>query len=254
MRTKIVAGNWKMNLDVDASKQLAKDISVDIQNLETNNTRIIIAPTATNLYPVSHQVGMDTRIELAAQNMHQAKNGAFTGEISAEMIRSVGVTNVILGHSERRAYFGEHNDTLAEKVTTALQNKMEVIFCFGEHLKQRQKKLHFSTVLSQINEGLFHLNKEDWKHIILAYEPVWAIGTGETATPEQAQEMHEYIRTIISGKYDKETAQNVSILYGGSVKPSNAKEIFSQADVDGGLIGGAALNSTDFVALVKAIQ
>lgn len=254
MRTKIVAGNWKMNLDVDASKKLAMDISDDIQNLETKNTRIIIAPTATNLYPVSHQVGMDTRVELAAQNMHQAKNGAFTGEISAEMIKSVGVNTVILGHSERRAYFCESNDALAEKVTTALQNKMEVIFCFGEHLKQRQKKQHFSTVLSQINEGLFHLNKEDWKHIILAYEPVWAIGTGETASPEQAQEMHEYIRTIISGKYNKETAQSVSILYGGSVKPSNAKEIFSQTDVDGGLIGGAALKSSDFVALIEAIQ
>ncbi len=254
MRTKIVAGNWKMNLDVDKSKQLAMDISTDIQNLKTNNTRIIIAPTATNLYPVSHQTGMDTRIEIAAQNMHQAKNGAFTGEISAEMIKSVGITTVILGHSERRTYFNETDYALSEKVSTSLENKMDVIFCFGESLKERQKKLHFVTVDSQIRKGLFHIKEEDWKNITLAYEPVWAIGTGETASPEQAQEMHEYIRSVLAKKYGDAIAQSVSILYGGSVKPSNAKEIFSKPDVDGGLIGGAALDSKNFVALVEAIQ
>ncbi len=254
MRTKIVAGNWKMNLDVDKSKQLAMDISTDIQNLETNNTRIIIAPTAINLYPVSHQTGMDSRIEIAAQNMHQAENGAFTGEISAEMIKSLGITTVILGHSERRTYFNETNYALSEKVTTALENKMDVIFCFGESLKERQKKFHFVTVDKQIREGLFHIKEEDWKNITLAYEPVWAIGTGETASPEQAQEMHEYIRTVLAKKYGDAIAQSVSILYGGSVKPSNAKEIFSKPDVDGGLIGGAALDSKNFVALVEAIQ
>lgn len=254
MRTKIVAGNWKMNLDVEASKKLAMDISVDLQNLETNNTRIIIAPTATNLYPLSHQTGMDTRIEIAAQNMHQAKNGAFTGEISAEMIKSVGVNSVILGHSERRTYFNETDYSLAEKVSTALENKMEVIFCFGESLKERQKRLHFVTVDNQIRKGLFHIKEEDWEYITLAYEPVWAIGTGETASPEQAQEMHEWIRSVIAKKYGDTISQSVSILYGGSVKPSNAQEIFSKPDVDGGLIGGAALNSNDFVALVRAIQ
>lgn len=254
MRTKIVAGNWKMNLDVDASKQLAMDISGDLQNLETNNTRIIIAPTATNLYPVSHQVGMDTRVEIAAQNMHQAKNGAFTGEISAEMIHSVGITNVILGHSERRTYFNETDAALAEKVTTALQNNLDVIFCFGEVLAERQNNTHFKVVESQLQNALFHLCETDWKHLVLAYEPVWAIGTGETATPEQAQEMHEFIRSVIAKKFGTPIAQNVSILYGGSVKPSNAKEIFSKPDVDGGLIGGAALNAGDFVALIAAIQ
>ncbi len=254
MRTKIVAGNWKMNLDVDASKKLAMDISNDIQNLETNNTRIIIAPTATNLYPVFHQLGMDTRVELAAQNMHQAKNGAFTGEISAEMIHSVGITNVILGHSERRTYFNETDEALAEKVSTALQNNLEAIFCFGEVLEERQTNNHFKVVESQLQKALFHLCEIDWKHIILAYEPVWAIGTGETASPEQAQEMHAFIRKVIAKKFGETIAQEVSILYGGSVKPSNAKEIFSQPDVDGGLIGGAALNSADFVALVAAIQ
>jgi len=254
MRTKIVAGNWKMNLDVETSKKLAMDISTDIQNLETNNTRIIIAPTATNLYPVFHQVGMDTRIELAAQNMHQAKNGAFTGEISAEMIQSIGINNVILGHSERRTYFNETDTALAEKVSTAIQNNLDAIFCFGEVLEDRQTNNHFKVVESQLQNALFHLCEKDWKNIILAYEPVWAIGTGETASPEQAQEMHAFIRTVIAKKFGETIAQNVSILYGGSVKPSNAKEIFSQPDVDGGLIGGAALNSTDFVALIAAIQ
>lgn len=254
MRKKIVAGNWKMNLDVEDSKKLAMDISVAIQNLQTSNTRIIIAPTATNLYPVFHQPETDTRIEIAAQNMHQAKNGAFTGEISAEMIKSVGIATVILGHSERRTYFNETNYALSEKVSTALDNKMDVIFCFGESLKERQKKFHFVTVEKQIREGLFHIIEADWKNITLAYEPVWAIGTGETASPEQAQEMHEFIRNVIAKKYGDTIAQSVSILYGGSVKPSNAQEIFSKLDVDGGLIGGAALNSTDFVALIEAIQ
>jgi triosephosphate isomerase len=254
MRTKIVAGNWKMNLDVDASKKLALDISNDIQNLETNNTRIIIAPTATNLYPVFHQPGMDTRVELAAQNMHQAKSGAFTGEISAKMIHSVGITNVILGHSERRTYFNETDAALAEKVSTALKNDFDAIFCFGEVLDERQSNTHFKVVESQLQNALFHLCETDWKHIILAYEPVWAIGTGETASPEQAQEMHAFIRTVIQKQFGESVAQQVSILYGGSVKPANAKEIFAKPDVDGGLIGGAALKADDFVALIEAIQ
>ncbi len=254
MRTKIVAGNWKMNLDVEASKKLAMDISTDIQNLETNNTRIIIAPTFTNLYPVINLVGMDTRIEIAAQNMHQAKSGAYTGEIAADMIQSIGVNTVILGHSERRTYFNETDKALAEKVNTALQNRMDVIFCFGEVLEDRQQNNHFSIVEIQLKKALFHLKPQDWKHIILAYEPVWAIGTGETATPEQAQEMHAFIRNLLSAKFGENVAQEVSILYGGSVKPANAKEIFSKPDVDGGLIGGAALHSQDFTALIQAIQ
>ena len=253
MRTKIVAGNWKMNLDVAASKKLAMDISDDIQNLKTNNTRIIIAPTAINLYPVFHQPNMDSRIEIAAQNMHQAKNGAFTGEISAEMICSVGITNIILGHSERRTYFNETDAGLAEKVTTALENNMNVIFCFGEVLADRKNEKHFKVVESQLENALFHLKDNDWKHLVLAYEPVWAIGTGETASPEQAQEMHAFVRELVAERYISDVSENVSILYGGSVKPANAEEIFSQEDVDGGLIGGAALKVDDFTALIKAI-
>jgi len=254
MRTKIIAGNWKMNLDATASISLAESISKEITNLSTENTRIVIAPTSINLYPVITQAELDDRIEIATQNMHQAKNGAFTGEISAEMIKSIGLQTVILGHSERRTYFNETDAALAEKVTTALDNKLDVIFCFGEVLEDRKNNHHFKLVESQLQNALFHLQESDWDNIVLAYEPVWAIGTGETASPEQAQEMHAFIREVIAAKYGNTIAQNISILYGGSVKPSNAKEIFSQPDVDGGLIGGAALKADDFVALIKAIQ
>lgn len=254
MRTKIVAGNWKMNLDVTASIDLAEDISKEIASLSTDNTRIIIAPTSINLYPVSTQAELDSRVEIAAQNMHQAKNGAFTGEISAEMIQSVGLQTVILGHSERRTYFNETDKALAGKVTSALGNNLDVIFCFGEVLEERQSNNHFKVVEKQLQKALFHLEEKYWKNIVLAYEPVWAIGTGETASPKQAQEMHAFIREVIAKKFGNTVAQEVSILYGGSVKPSNAKEIFSQTDVDGGLIGGAALKASDFVALIKAIQ
>ena len=254
MRTKVIAGNWKMNLNATASIKLAEHISKEIASLSTDNTRIIIAPTAINLYPVSKHADIDSRIEIAAQNMHQAENGAFTGEISAEMIKSIALHTVILGHSERRTYFNETDKALAEKVTTALNNDLDVIFCFGEVLEERQSKNHFKVVESQLQNALFHLEEKDWENIVLAYEPVWAIGTGETASPEQAQEMHAFIRKVIAAKFGDTIAQSISILYGGSVKPSNAKEIFSKPDVDGGLIGGAALKSSNFVALIKAIQ
>ncbi len=253
MRTKIVAGNWKMNLDVPASITLAEAISTAIAPINTEDTRVIIAPTFTNLYPVFTQTKLDKRIEIAAQNMHQATNGAYTGEISAEMLKSIGLKTVILGHSERRTYFNETDTALAEKVSTALNNELDVIFCFGEVLEERQTDNHFKVVESQLQNALFHLEEKDWKNIVLAYEPVWAIGTGETASPAQAQEMHAFIRTVITKKFGASIAQSVSILYGGSVKPANAKEIFSQPDVDGGLIGGAALKATDFAALVAAI-
>lgn len=251
MRTKIVAGNWKMNLDVRASQTLAQEISLFVEKMETPHTRIIIAPTYSNLYPVYHHTKLDSRIEIAAQNMHQAKNGAYTGEISAEMLLSIGIKTVILGHSERRQYFNETDEALAAKMLTILNNNMEAIFCFGEVLEDRKSGNHFKVVESQLKNGLFHLSANDWKSIVLAYEPVWAIGTGETATPEQAQEMHAFIRTVISAKYGTEVAENVSILYGGSVKASNAAEIFSQPDVDGGLIGGAALVAEDFAKIIQ---
>jgi len=252
MRSKIVAGNWKMNKTYKESKALINELKKSIKDLELENTRVFIAPTFVNLQKASKKT-KDTNIEVAAQNMHQAENGAFTGEISAKMLKSIYVNTVILGHSERREYFGETNELLAQKVDTALKNDLEIIFCFGEVLEDRKNGNHFKVVEEQIKKALFHLTTDDWKKIILAYEPVWAIGTGETASPEQAQEMHAFIRELVAERYISDVAEEVSILYGGSVKPSNAKEIFSKEDVDGGLIGGAALNAEDFTALIKAI-
>jgi len=252
MRKNIVAGNWKMNNDLEESKKLVKGIKKAIKRNPLKNIRVIVAPTYVNLNAVVKKA-KKSEVEVAAQNMHQAESGAYTGEISAQMLQSIGVKIVILGHSERREYFGETDELLAKKVDAALANNMEIIFCFGEVLEDRKSGKHFKVVESQIKNGLFHLEAKAWENIILAYEPVWAIGTGETASPEQAQEMHAFIRKIVEDKYDKKVAENVSILYGGSVKPSNAKEIFSNADVDGGLIGGAALNAEDFKAIIEAV-
>ncbi len=250
MRKKIVAGNWKMNCDITQTYELLdqlkeKELSDDVE--------VIVAPPFTNLQS-ANQALLDTDILVAAQNMHQVANGAFTGEISAGMLQSVGVSTVILGHSERRAMFWETNELLASKVNTALENDMTVIFCFGEELEDRKSDNHFNVVKEQLEEGLYHIEAASWSHIVLAYEPVWAIGTGETASPEQAQEMHSFIRRTIADKYSSDIAQEVSILYGGSVKPGNAKEIFGKPDVDGGLIGGASLKADDFAAIVNAFE
>ena len=250
MRTKIVAGNWKMNNDLSKTEELISGLKM--QWNKEPEARVIVAPPYTNLYS-SFKALKETPIEVAAQNMHDSPEGAFTGEISAGMLTSIGVRIVILGHSERRSLFGETDEFLAKKVNTALQNDMEVIFCVGEELEQRKDGKHFETVAGQLENGLFHIGKEAWEKVVIAYEPVWAIGTGETASPEQAQEMHAFIRNAISDKFGKEVAQEVSILYGGSVKPANAKEIFAKADVDGGLIGGASLKPEDFMAIVQAI-
>lgn len=247
MRKHIVAGNWKMHKNNQETIALLEEI---IAKKTSTTTEIVVAPTFVNLL-TAVEVTNGKGITVAAQNMHQAEGGAFTGEIAADMLTSIGVNTVILGHSERRAYFHETDALLANKVDTALKHDMRVIFCFGEELKDRQKDNHFNIVEYQLRDALFHLNKNDWQKIVLAYEPVWAIGTGETASPEQAQEMHEFIRTLINKVYGNDVADNVSILYGGSVKPDNAKEIFSKPDVDGGLIGGAALKADDFLAIVN---
>jgi len=251
MRSKIVAGNWKMNKDYEASIQLSKDIEQSLKNIKLSNTRVIIAPTFVNLKGVKDNLKKSV-VEVAAQNMHQAENGAFTGEISANMLLQIGIKTVILGHSERRTYFNETDTALADKINTVLKHKMEAIFCFGEVLEDRKGNNHFKVVESQIKNALFHIKIKDWSQIVLAYEPVWAIGTGETASPEQAQEMHAFVRNLVAEKYGNAVANNVSILYGGSVKPANAQEIFSKPDVDGGLIGGAALNTNDFLAIIEA--
>jgi len=231
MRQKIVAGNWKMHKNAEETEDLLNEL---IEQLPTDSdAHVIVAPTFVNLASAVDHLEF-TSIAVAAQNVHQNESGAYTGEISADMLKSIGVTYVIIGHSERRAYFHENDALLAQKVTTALKHEMTAIFCFGEELKDRQNQQHFNVVENQLRDGLFHLEDKDWDQIILAYEPVWAIGTGETATPEQAQEMHEFIRETVRKRYGSTIAEQVAILYGGSVKPDNAKEIFSKPDVDGG--------------------
>jgi len=249
MREHIVAGNWKMNNDLAETEELLGQIKM--QMVKEPEATVIVAPAFTNLYP-TFQALKNTPVIVAAQNMHESAEGAFTGEISAKMLQSIGVTTVILGHSERRAYFHETNEQLAKKVDTAIKANMRVIFCVGEELQDRKDNKHFKLIESQLKQALFQIPAGSWEQIILAYEPVWAIGTGETATPEQAQEMHQHIRSFIKENVGEDVAGKVSILYGGSVKPSNAREIFAKEDVDGGLIGGASLQAVDFVEIINA--
>ena len=249
MRSKIVAGNWKMNKTFHETEVLLAELSAKIPDTEAE---IMVAPAFVNL-PRAYKMLESSVIEPIAQNMHFALSGAYTGEVSADMLLGIGIETVILGHSERRSLFGETDEILAKKVIAALEKNLRVVFCFGEELEDRNTGNHFTIVADQLKDGLFNLKQEAWSNIILAYEPVWAIGTGETASPEQAQEMHAFIRKTIANEYDDSIAENVSILYGGSVKPGNAKEIFSKPDVDGGLIGGASLKSDDFIAIIKAI-
>lgn len=249
MRSKIVAGNWKMNKNFEQTEALLSELSA---KLPDTDAEVMVAPTYVNLTSAVRHLE-SSKIEVIAQNMHFAESGAYTGEISADMLLNIGIDTAIIGHSERRAYFGETDEILARKVVTALDNGIRVMFCFGEELQDRKSGNHFKVVESQLKNALFSLDASAWTKIILAYEPVWAIGTGETASPEQAQEMHAFIRKTIADAFDSGIANNVSILYGGSVKPGNATEIFSKTDVDGGLIGGAALVADDFVAIIKAI-
>ena len=249
MRKKIVAGNWKMNNNKSETAEL-------IQALKSlsfsTDVRVMIAPAFTHLAQ-AEELTQGGRIEVLAQNMNANDSGAFTGEISAKMLQSIGINKVVLGHSERRAYYNETDAGLKQKVQKALTYDMEVVFCFGEDLYERKAGSHFEVVKSQLETALFDLKSSEWSKIILAYEPVWAIGTGENASPEQAQDIHAFIRGLIASKYNQDLAEDVSILYGGSVKPANASAIFSQPDVDGGLIGGASLNAEDFTAIIQSI-
>ncbi|TAJ15723.1 triose-phosphate isomerase [Marinilabiliaceae bacterium JC017] len=250
MRQNIVAGNWKMNKNLEEGLELAKELN-DILKANKPNCKVVIGTPFIHLSKVAEIVDKEL-IGVSAQNCADKVSGAYTGEVSASMVKSTGVDYVILGHSERRSYYGETNEILKEKVDLALANDLTPIFCIGEVLEEREAEKHFEVVKSQIEEGLFHLSAETFGKIVLAYEPVWAIGTGKTASPEQAQEIHAFIRKTVAEKYGKEVADNTSILYGGSCKPSNAKELFANADVDGGLIGGAALKAEDFVGIISA--
>jgi triosephosphate isomerase len=249
MRSKIVAGNWKMNKTLSETETLLSELAA---KLPDTDAEVMVAPTYVNLVGAVHNLE-SSKIEVIAQNMHFAESGAYTGEISADMLLDIGVDTAIIGHSERRAYFGETDQILAKKVVAALDKGIRVMFCFGEELEDRKSGNHFKVVESQLKNALFSLDASAWSKIILAYEPVWAIGTGETASPEQAQEMHAFIRKTIGEAFNSAIANGVSILYGGSVKPGNAEEIFSKPDVDGGLIGGASLVADDFVAIIKSI-
>lgn len=251
MRKKIVAGNWKMNTSVEEGILLAKQISFLTKDLE-NGVEVIIAPPFIHLAGVSQVLKNEGgKVHLSAQNCADQLSGAYTGEVSAKMLEDVGCKYVIIGHSERREYYGETNETLLKKIEQALSAGLSPIFCVGEKLDERESNRHFEVVAEQITEVLYKLKGFDMSKVIVAYEPVWAIGTGKTASSDQAEEMHAYIRRVIGGKFPA-LADDISILYGGSCKPSNAQEIFAKENVDGGLIGGASLVAQDFIAIIKS--
>jgi len=252
MRKNIVAGNWKMNLDYTTGIGLFSEIVNMVNDEVLGDQQVIVCPPYVHLGAICQLAKSNSKVSIGAQNCHQAPGGAYTGEVSAPMLKSVGAEYVIIGHSERRQYFGETNELLAGKVNAALDSQLKPIFCIGETLDQRNDESYFEVIKSQLAEGLFHLDEAQLTNVILAYEPVWAIGTGLTATPEQAQEIHEFIRNEVRSKYGEEVADNVSILYGGSCNPKNAAELFAKPDIDGGLIGGASLKSRDFTDIIKS--
>lgn len=249
MRNKIVAGNWKMNTTVAEGVELAKAVAAKVSEIPSD-VKLIVGVPFTHLVPVGEAI-KGTSIGLSAQNCADKKSGAYTGEVSVDMLKSVGCSYVILGHSERREYYGETDAKLVDKVALALEAGISPIFCIGETLQEREAGRHFDVVGSQIKNVLYTLTPEQMAKVVVAYEPVWAIGTGKTATAEQAQEIHAYIRSVLAEKFGS-LSEEISILYGGSCKPSNAKELFACKDIDGGLIGGASLKADDFAAIAKS--
>ncbi len=250
MRKKIVAGNWKMNTTITEGINLAKEIMSSSINLDSN-VKVLLFPPFTHLSKIIELTNKNN-IFTGAQNCANKVKGAFTGEISPLMLSDMNANYVIIGHSERRAYYNETNDILLEKIKLALENNITPIYCIGENLDQRESNNHFNIVKEQLEKGVFSLNKNDFSKIIIAYEPVWAIGTGVTASPEQAQEIHAYIRNLIVERYNNDISNKTSILYGGSCNPTNAKELFANKDIDGGLIGGAALKADDFIKIINS--
>jgi triosephosphate isomerase (TIM) len=256
MRKKIVAGNWKMNLSLEQGQVLAAEVAEFVKSnplASLNGTpEVVMFTPFIHLAKVAEGTKSIEGLGVGAQNCHTQEKGAFTGEISASMIKSTGATHVLAGHSERRQYFGETNELLAEKVKIALQNGLTPVYCCGEVLDERNSEKHFDVVREQIEKGLFWLSETEFAQVVIAYEPVWAIGTGVTASPEQAQEMHAFIRDIVREKYNAQVAENTSILYGGSCNAQNAMELFANKDVDGGLIGGASLKAADFCTIIQS--
>jgi len=252
MRNKIVAGNWKMNGTLEEGQKLTSEIVNMVKDERVNDVKVVLSPPFIHLPGVKKMIGEVNNLFVAGQNCSDKESGAFTGETSAKMLASFGVQYVIIGHSERREYFKETNLQLSDKVKQALANGLIPIFCCGEPLGIREADTQEDYVKKQLTESLFDLEADDFKKLVIAYEPIWAIGTGKTASSDQAQEMHAAIRNHIASKFGQELADDISILYGGSCKPDNAKEIFSKADVDGGLIGGASLKSRDFMDIIKS--
>ncbi len=247
MRKKIVAGNWKLNNNIEESRALAKEVAALVKAEVSADVQMVVCPVSVNLSTVAAEIDGVENLALGAQNVYPKASGAYTGEVSAPLLKAAGVGYVLIGHSERREYFNESNEFLAEKVKAALAEGLVPVFCCGETLEQRESGVHFDFVKSQLTESLYDLSEADFKKVVIAYEPIWAIGTGVTASSDQAQEMHKVLRDHVASKYGQEVADSTSILYGGSCKPSNAKELFGKPDVDGGLIGGASLKARDFV-------
>lgn len=252
MRKTIVAGNWKMNMGLEEGLKFASSLEKHFRDNAETKAEIILCPPFIHLAGISSII-KSGKILLGAQNCAAEASGAFTGEVSAYMVKSTGAQYVIIGHSERRAYYNEDDRLLNKKTILALNSALKVIFCVGEVKSEREDEKHFIIVKRQLQEGLFTLTEDQMNNVVIAYEPVWAIGTGLTATPEQAQEMHKYIRDLVKEKYGNDCAKKLPILYGGSCKPSNAAELFSKPDVDGGLIGGASLKKEDFVGIINAV-
>ena len=254
MRKKIVAGNWKMNLSLQEGTSLFSEIVNMVKDEVRGNQEIVVCSSFIHLATLSNYSAGQNNIQLGAQNLSNEEKGAFTGEVSAFQIKSAGASHVIIGHSERRAIFGENNELLAKKVDKAIEHQLTPIFCIGETQEERESGSFFDVLKEQLKEGVFHLSNQDFSTVILAYEPVWAIGTGLTASPDQAQEVHAFIREEIANQYNQEIADSISILYGGSCNPKNAAEIFAKKDIDGGLIGGASLKSRDFLDIVNVFN
>ncbi len=253
MRKKIVAGNWKMNCSLFEGRKLASEVIYMVQTEVRNDAEIILIPPFIHTTGIKKLIGSIKNVHVGAQNCHQENSGAYTGEISADMLNSCGVEFITIGHSERREHFNEGDELLAQKAKQVLYHGMTPIFCCGERLEAREAGNHELIVADQVRKALFELSHSEVKNIIIAYEPVWAIGTCKTATADQAQGMHKFIRSAIAHKYSEKIANEIPILYGGSVKPKNAQDIFSQPDVDGGLIGGASLKSRHFMEIIKAL-
>jgi triosephosphate isomerase (TIM) len=252
MRKKIIAGNWKMNKTFTDAEELISEISDQLENINLGDKCVIICPPYLFL-EIATDIAEESNYSVGAQNMSEHESGAYTGEISGAMLESMEVEFCIIGHSERRKYFKESHEVLARKVDLALTHAIRPIFCCGEILAEREAGNHKEIVKKQLEESLFHLNESEFSSVVIAYEPVWAIGTGVNASPAQAQEMHSYIRGLLKTKYSQHTADETSILYGGSCNSKNAKELFSQPDVDGGLIGGASLDTAEFIAIIQSI-